>query len=131
MRCPAWGEGTWLGGTGSEKGDSGHTLGAVGVVGADFWSLLAPAGPVRSMLGLRAAAGIAAAVEQRLGWQISPRGSDLRLLPLLKYFQHLTLSTTRFKGLFEREMFNPGTGGGMWGVTNNRLGKGFINMSSE
>lgn len=51
------------------------------------------------VLWLGAAAGIAAAMEQRLGWQISPRGSDLRLLPLLKYFQHVTLSTTRFKGL--------------------------------
>lgn len=101
----------WLGGTGSEEGGPGHTLGAGGVVGEGFWSLPAPAGPVRSMLGLRAAAGIAAAMEQRLGWQISPCGSNLRLLPLLKYFQHLTLSTTRFKGLFEREMFNPGAGG--------------------
>lgn len=59
----------WLSGTGSEKGSPGHT---VGVVGADFWSLPAPAIPVRSTLGLGAAAGIAAAVEQRLGCRSPP-----------------------------------------------------------
>lgn len=98
---------------GVRRGGPGHALGDVGVVGAGFWSLPAPAGSVRSTLGLRAAAGIAAALEQRLGWQISPRGRDLGLLPLLKYFQHLTLSTTRLKGnCFRGKCLIQGTGRG-------------------
>lgn len=63
---------------------------------------------------------------------MSPCGSNLKLLLLpVKILSasdslHIKIQRACLRG----KRLIQGRGGGMWGVANNRLGKGFINISS-